>query len=300
MPASGRSSIMVSMNRLSTEKRAQIIGCLVEGNSIRATVRMTGAAKNTIAKLLVDLGASLRRVPGRDAARPALQWIECDEIWAYCYAKQKNVPEQSRARSATATCGRGRRSAPTPSSSRHGWSVSAPRRTRRRSCATSRPGWRTASSSPPTATSSTQATVGPPSAGDIDYAHAPQDLRARPPARRAANTARPSAPAPRRACCTATPTRPISTSYVERQNLTMRMGMRRFTRLTNGFSKKVENLAHAVSLHYMHYNFARPHKTLSRTRLPDHPGDGGRRRRSRLDLTRSPRCSTGISQMSGN
>jgi hypothetical protein len=55
----------------------------------------------------------------------------------------------------------------------------------------------------------------------------------------------------------------ISTSYVERQNLTMRMGMRRFTRLTNAFSRKVENLAHAVSLHFMHYNFARPHKTLS-------------------------------------
>jgi hypothetical protein len=56
----------------------------------------------------------------------------------------------------------------------------------------------------------------------------------------------------------------ISTSYVERQNLTMRMGMRRFTRLSTGFSKKVENLAHAVSLHYMHYNFARPHQTLTK------------------------------------
>jgi hypothetical protein len=57
----------------------------------------------------------------------------------------------------------------------------------------------------------------------------------------------------------------ISTSYVERQNLTMRMGMRRFTRLTNGFSRKVENLAHAVSLHFMHYNFARTHQTLGMT-----------------------------------
>jgi IS1 family transposase len=57
----------------------------------------------------------------------------------------------------------------------------------------------------------------------------------------------------------------VSTSYVERQNLTMRMGMRRFTRLTNGFSKKVENLAHAVSLHYMAYNFARPHGTLTKS-----------------------------------
>jgi hypothetical protein len=56
----------------------------------------------------------------------------------------------------------------------------------------------------------------------------------------------------------------VSTSYVERQNLTMRMGMRRFTRLTNGFSKKVENHAHAISIHYMHYNFARPHMTLTK------------------------------------
>src|SRR5262249_52400497 len=56
----------------------------------------------------------------------------------------------------------------------------------------------------------------------------------------------------------------ISTSHVERQNLTMRMGMRRFTRLTNGFSKKVENHAHAVSLHFMHYNFGRPHQTLTK------------------------------------
>jgi hypothetical protein len=63
----------------------------------------------------------------------------------------------------------------------------------------------------------------------------------------------------------------VSTSYIERQNLTMRMGMRRFTRLTNAFSRKVENLAHAVSLHYMHYNFCRPHKSLSKGTYPTTP-----------------------------
>jgi hypothetical protein len=69
-----------------------------------------------------------------------------------------------------------------------------------------------------------------------------------------------------------------STSYVERQNLTMRMGMRRFTRLSNAVSKKVENLTHAVSLHYMNYNFARPHATLTKDAgaRPDHPRDGRR------------------------
>ncbi len=75
----------------------------------------------------------------------------------------------------------------------------------------------------------------------------------------------------------------ISTSYVERQNLTMRMGMRRFTRLTNGFTKKVENHAHAVCLHFMHYNFCRPHQTLTQEgRRADHAGDGRRDRDSPL------------------
>src|SRR5271167_565103 len=93
---SDASSIMVSMNRLTTEKRAQIIGCLVEGNSIRATVRMTGAAKNTVTKLLVDLGkvcADYQDETLRDLPCTAIQ---CDEMWGFCYAKQKNVPEEFR------------------------------------------------------------------------------------------------------------------------------------------------------------------------------------------------------------
>lgn len=91
---SERSSKMVSMNRLTTEKRARIIGCLVEGSSIRATVRMTGAAKNTITKLLTDLGEACADFQDGELVDLPCKVVEADEIWAYCYAKQKNVPEQ--------------------------------------------------------------------------------------------------------------------------------------------------------------------------------------------------------------
>ena len=89
---------MVSMNRLSTEKRAQIVGSLVEGNSIRATVRMTGAAKNTVTKLLVDLGAACAEYQDRAMRDLPCTTIQCDEIWAYCYSKQKAEERPRRAR----------------------------------------------------------------------------------------------------------------------------------------------------------------------------------------------------------
>src|SRR4051812_30074122 len=87
---------MVSMNRLSTERRAQIVGSLVEGNSIRATVRMTGAAKNTVTKLLVDLGAACAEYQDRALRDLPCTTIECDEIWTFCYAKQKAVGQGHR------------------------------------------------------------------------------------------------------------------------------------------------------------------------------------------------------------
>src|SRR5690349_20627911 len=87
---------MVSMNRLTTEKRAQMIGALVEGNSIRATVRMTGAAKNTITKLLVDLGTACEDFQDQALRDLPCKVVEVDEIWAFCYAKAKNVPEEHR------------------------------------------------------------------------------------------------------------------------------------------------------------------------------------------------------------
>jgi IS1 family transposase len=245
---------MVSINRLSTEKRAQIIGCLVEGNSIRATVRMTGAAKNTITKLLVDLGEACAEYQDGVFVDLPCKVVEADEIWAFCYAKNKNVPEEFKG-----TPGYG-----------DVWTFTA-------ICADTKlvPSW----------------LVGERTSDDAEVFLT--DLASRMSDRIQLSTdghrmyktyasgGEPGKYSP--AVCTGTkrltrkgdpdPDR-ISTSYVERQNLTMRMGMRRFTRLTNGFSRKVENLAHAVSLHFMHYNFARPHATL-KERYPRTPAMAG-------------------------
>jgi IS1 family transposase len=251
------------MNRLSTEKRAQVISALVEGNSIRATVRITGAAKNTITKLLADVGYACVDYQDKTLRDLPCKTLEADEIWSYCYAKAKNVPEEHRGSFGYGDI----------------WTWVA-------ICADTKlvPSW----------------LVGERSAWDA-YAFM-SDLSRRvsgrvqlttdglttyiPAVRRAFKDQVDFAmlqklygedPQPEKryspAVCIGTemevikgnpdPAK-ISTSYVERQNLTMRMGMRRFTRLTNAFSKKIENLAWAVSLHFMHYNFARPHKTLSK------------------------------------
>jgi hypothetical protein len=83
---------MVSMNKLTDEKRAAIIRALVEGNSIRSTVRMTGVAKNTVAKLLVDTGAACSEYQNQTLRNLPCKRLQCDEIWSFCYAKAKNVP----------------------------------------------------------------------------------------------------------------------------------------------------------------------------------------------------------------
>ncbi|MFY9489126.1 MAG: IS1 family transposase [Solirubrobacterales bacterium] len=248
------------MNRLTTEKRAQIISCLVEGNSIRATCRITGAAKNTVTKLLVDLGQVCAEFQDHVLRDLPCKTIECDEIWAYCYSKQKNVPNEHKG-----TFGYG-----------DVWTWTA-------ICADTKlvPSWLVGERHTSDAwvfmrdlesrlanrvqlstdgLHSYLRAVDDVFDGKIDYAmihkiYGPsQDEKRYSPATCIGIEKRVVSGSPDES--------KISTSYVERQNLTMRMGMRRFTRLTNGFSKKVENLAHAVSLHYMHYNFARPHKSL--------------------------------------
>ena len=259
---------MVSMNRLSTERRSQVIACLVEGMSIRGTVRVTGVAKNTIVKLLADLGVASSDYQNEHLVNLNCPVIECDEIWSFCYAKQKNVPEEFKG-----TFGYGdvwtwtaidADTKLVPSwlvgerTSRDAYAFLSDLKGRLRN---NRVQITTDGHKP-------YLTVIEPlfGADAVDFAmlHKIYGTGKKPDSPE--HTYSP-------AVCTGIdikiiagdpdPAR-ISTSYVERQNLTMRMGMRRFTRLTNGFSKKVENLAHAVSLHYMHYNFARPHQTLTK------------------------------------
>ena len=133
------------MNRLTTEKRAQIVGSLVEGNSIRATVRMTGAAKNTVVKLLVDLGAACADYQDRTMRDLPCTNVQCDEIWAYCYSKQKNVPDEHRGTFGYGDVWTWTRSAPTRRSSPRGWWASARSMTPGCSWTISPAVWRTAS-----------------------------------------------------------------------------------------------------------------------------------------------------------
>jgi IS1 family transposase len=254
-----RSSIIVSMNRLSTERRAQIIGCLVEGMSIRATCRLTGAAKNTVTKLLGDLGDACSAYMNEVMVNLPCTTIEADEIWSFVGAKAKNVTPEH------------------PEDFGDVWTwvaIDADTKLVPSYYVGSRDtvdGYRFMSDLAGRLANRVQLSTDGHKAylravegafgSEIDYAtiqklygHEADERRYSP------------------ATCVGIeknvvmgdpdPER-ISTSYVERQNLTMRMGMRRFTRLTNAFSRKIENLAAAVSLHFMHYNFARPHKSLS-------------------------------------
>jgi IS1 family transposase len=249
------------MNRLSTEKRAQIIGCLTEGMSIRSTVRITGAAKNTITKLLVDLGEACSAYQHEALVDLPCTTLECDEIWNFVYAKDKNVPAARQGEHGvgsiwtwTAICADtkliptwfvGQRTAV------DGFQFMMDLRTRLKY----RPQITT------DGLAAYASAIGFAFGAQVDWAVLQKDYGADPSEERRYSPAickgididvRSGNPDPAK----------ISTSYVERQNLTMRMNMRRFTRLTNAFSKKAENLAAAVALHYMVYNFARPHMSL--------------------------------------
>jgi IS1 family transposase len=250
------------MNKLSQEKRTQIVSALVEGNSLRATARMCNVAFNTVLKLLPEIGQACEDYQRRMLTNLPCKRIQCDEIWSFCYAKDKNVPADLRGKfgfgdvwtwiaidadTKLVPCWR--------IGGRNAWHAQhfmydlASRLANRVQLTTD--GHRVYLQAVEQAFGT-----------QIDYAMLVKIYSND----RAEGEVRYS-PAE---CmgCHSTPIigqpkmEHISTSFAERQNLTMRMKMRRFTRLTNAFSKKVENHRWAIALHFMHYNFCRVHQTL--------------------------------------
>jgi IS1 family transposase len=233
--------------------------------SIRATVRTTGAAKNTVTKLLTEAGDACSYAANELLNDLDCRRVQCDEIWSFCYSKASNVPEGHRGEfgygDVWTWVAIDADTKLVPSwvvGDRSAWSArllidDLAFRCRNRLQLTT-DGYHTY-------LEAVERRFG----GDIDYAMLVK-LYGQPEGEGNERRYSPAA-------CTGTDKRRIagdpdpahiSTSYVERQNLTMRMSMRRFTRLTNAFSKKVENLTAAVSLHFVYYNFARPHQTLTK------------------------------------
>lgn len=266
------------MNKLTTEERKAVVSALVEGNSLRAVTRMTGVHRTTVMKLLCDLGRACSEYQDKTFRNLSCKRIQCDEIWTYVYAKEKNCPIEQKIKGGGDVWTWVALDADTklvPSwyvgtrnvTSAYHFMLELKSRLASRVQLTT-DGHRAY-------LNAVDATFGT----EIDYAMLVKlynTLEGKTPETRyspakCAGTVRTTISGNPDRCH-------VSTSFVERQNLTMRMSMRRFTRLTNAFSKKIENLEHALALHYMHYNFCRIHQTLRVTpameaRVSDHLWD---------------------------
>ena len=256
----------MNINRLDTKKRVQILSMLVEGNSLRSTSRMADVSINTVTKLLVDVGTACAEYQDEALRNLPCKRVQCDEIWTFCYSKQKNVPDDKKGMFGygdvwtwTAICADTKLIA--------SWMVGTRDDDAAKAFVSELQG-RLANRIQLT-TDGHKAyleAVEKSFGADIDYAML-VNLYGTPKGKSAEVRYSPG-------ICTGalkgdvtgkSDPKHVSTSYVERQNLTMRMSMRRFTRLTNGFSKKVDNHMHAIGLHFMRYNFGRVQKSLQVT-----------------------------------
>ena len=248
------------MNRLSTAKRAQVIGALVEGNSINATCRMFGVGKHTVLRLLEDAGCACaayhHHVRGLRVRR-----LQCDEIWAFVGAKRKSVSPEKEADgwgdvwtwtaidADTKLCVSylvGGRDA--------GWAFDF-----MQDCAERIHGRVQITTDGHKAyLEAVEGAFGM----EVDYAQLQKIYGAPTDADQRGYSPAKCIGADMKVVSGDPDPKHVSTSYVERQNLSMRMGMRHFTRLTNGFSKKFENHAHQVAVYFFHCNFCRVHSTL--------------------------------------
>jgi IS1 family transposase len=253
------------MNKLSLQKRTQIIGLLVEGNSMRAASRLADCSINTVTKLLVDVGYACQFYQAQVIKNVQAKRVQADEIWSFCYSKEKNVAPEDKG-----ILGHGDVYTWTAIDADTKLAISWLVGRRDHECAeifiadlaarlAGRIQLTTDGHGP--YLGAVEKIFG----GAIDYAMLVKHYEGQGNVEQRRYSPAQFVSAEKRRINGNPDIKEVSTSYVERQNLTMRMGMRRFTRLTNGFSKKIENLEHAVALHFMHYNFCRIHKTLKTT-----------------------------------
>ena len=250
------------MNKLNTEKRVQILKCLVEGMGINATSsRINNVSKNTVLKLLRDTGKACSEYQDKAFRNLTCERLQCDEIWSFCYAKKKNVPHKLKGQFGYGDI----------------WTWTAIDAETKLV-----PSWLVGDRNAETAkvfindlASRLKNKVQLTTDGhkpyleaiegafgvDIDYAILIKIYGAEPEGQKRYSPAK-IINTERKHITGKPDPKHISTSYVERQNLTMRMHIRRFTRLTNGHSKKLENHIYAISLHFMYYNFCKIHQAL--------------------------------------